>query len=50
MLALSGGLKMKLIIDSRENSELSKLIETKANKMGILNEKKWLEVGDYVHS
>ena len=39
---------MKLIIDSRENSELSKLIETKANKLGILNEKKWLEVGDYV--
>jgi Fanconi anemia group M protein len=48
MLALSGGLKMKLIIDSRENSTLCKLIERKANNMGVLNEKKWLEVGDYV--
>ena len=48
MLALPGGVKMKLIIDSRENSELAKLIEQRANKMGIVNEKKWLEVGDYV--
>ena len=39
---------MKLIIDSRENSTLSRLVEKKANGMGILNEKKWLEVGDYV--
>jgi len=39
---------MKLIIDSRENSELSKLIEKKANSVGVLNEKKWIEVGDYV--
>ena len=39
---------MKLIIDSRENSTLGKLIERKANKMGIQTEKKWLEVGDYV--
>jgi len=39
---------MKLIIDSRENSTLCKLIERKANSMGVLNEKKWLEVGDYV--
>ena len=48
MLALPGDLKMKLIIDSRENSKLAKLIENKANKMGIENEKKWLEVGDYI--
>ena len=39
---------MKLIIDSRENSELAKQIEKKANSVGVLNEKKWLEVGDYV--
>jgi len=39
---------MKLFIDSRENSTLCKLIERKANNMGVLNEKKWLEVGDYV--
>ena len=39
---------MKLFIDSRENSTLCKLIERKANSMGVLNEKKWLEVGDYV--
>jgi Fanconi anemia group M protein len=48
MLALSGGLKMRLIIDSRENSELCKLIERKANQVGLLSEKKWIEVGDYV--
>ena len=48
MLALSGGLKMKLIIDSRENSMLANLIEIEANKMAIGHEKKWLEVGDYV--
>ena len=39
---------MKLIIDSRENSTLGKLIERRANKMGIQTEKKWLEVGDYI--
>ena len=39
---------MKLIIDSRENSTLARLIEVQANKMGIENEKRWLEVGDYV--
>ena len=37
-----------LLIDSRENSDLAKLIITKANRMNIQNEKKWLEVGDYV--
>ena len=37
-----------LIIDSRENSKLSKLIIKRANKKNIPNEKKWLEIGDYV--
>tara|TARA_R100000008_G_scaffold31259_2_gene17449 strand:+ start:3102 stop:3782 length:681 start_codon:yes stop_codon:yes gene_type:complete len=37
-----------LIIDSREKSNLSKLIINRANKKNIPNEKKWLEVGDYV--
>ena len=39
---------MKLFIDSRENSKLGDMVTVQANKMGILNEKKWLEVGDYV--
>jgi ERCC4-type nuclease len=37
-----------LIIDSRENSNLSKLIIKRANKKSIPTEKKWLEIGDYV--
>tara|TARA_R110000824_G_scaffold64747_2_gene169083 strand:+ start:56 stop:754 length:699 start_codon:yes stop_codon:yes gene_type:complete len=37
-----------LLIDSRENSTLSKLIEQKANRMNIQNKKQWLEVGDYI--
>tara|TARA_R100000234_G_scaffold116000_1_gene92569 strand:- start:2646 stop:3350 length:705 start_codon:yes stop_codon:yes gene_type:complete len=41
-------MKMKLFIDSRENSKLGDMVTVQANKMGILNEKKWLEVGDYV--
>jgi len=48
MLEIPGGIKMKLIIDSRENSTLAKLIEQKATRMGIKKEKKWLEVGDYI--
>ena len=35
---------MKLIIDSRENSNFSKLIEQKANKMGVLNKKQAITV------
>ena len=41
-------MSMKLIIDSRENSELLLEVEQKAKKMNILTEKKWIEVGDYV--
>tara|TARA_R110002020_G_scaffold186810_2_gene384901 strand:+ start:234 stop:926 length:693 start_codon:yes stop_codon:yes gene_type:complete len=37
-----------LLIDSRENSKLSELIEKKANQSNIQNKKQWLEVGDYV--
>jgi len=39
---------MKLIIDSRETSGLTKEVETKAAKLNLITEKKWLEVGDYV--
>jgi len=38
----------KLLIDSRENSDLAELVETHAQKMNIPYEKKWLEIGDYV--
>jgi ERCC4-type nuclease len=37
-----------LIIDSRENSKLSKLVEQKAKAIRIPCEKKWIEIGDYV--
>ena len=39
---------MKLIIDSRETSGLTKEVESKAAKLNLITEKKWLEVGDYV--
>ncbi len=39
---------MALIIDDREKSTFSKIIEEKAAKMGVLTERKRLEVGDYV--
>jgi len=38
-----------LIIDSRENSKLSKLVMQKAKALKIPNEKKWIEIGDYVY-
>ena len=38
-----------LIIDSRENSKLSELVEKKAKALQIPTEKKWIEIGDYVY-
>tara|TARA_R100000734_G_scaffold19049_2_gene17713 strand:+ start:164 stop:853 length:690 start_codon:yes stop_codon:yes gene_type:complete len=38
-----------LIIDSRENSNLSRLVINKAKGMRISHEKKWIEIGDYVY-
>lgn len=37
-----------LVIDSRENSKLSKLVEQRAKALQIKYEKKWIEIGDYV--
>jgi ERCC4-type nuclease len=37
-----------IIIDSRENSQLSRTLETIAKKAKIKTEKKWLEIGDYI--
>ena len=37
-----------LVIDSRENSKLSKLVVQKAKALKIQHEVKWLEIGDYV--
>ena len=39
---------MKLIIDSRENSDFSSEVIRKANRINIANKKEFLEVGDYV--
>ena len=39
---------MKLIIDSRETSDLTREVESKAAKLNLVTEKKWIEVGDYV--
>jgi len=47
-LEISGGVKMKLIIDSREKSDFSSEVIRKANRINILNKKEFLEVGDYV--
>ena len=41
-----GGFLM-LIVDSRENSRLSKLVMQKAKALRIPCEKKWIEIGDY---
>jgi len=38
----------KLIIDSRENSDLTERVIEKATEYNIQYEKKWLEVGDYI--
>tara|TARA_R100000734_G_C3272155_1_gene67883 strand:- start:19 stop:708 length:690 start_codon:yes stop_codon:yes gene_type:complete len=37
-----------LVIDSRENSKLSKLVIQKAEAIRIPYDKKWIEIGDYV--
>tara|TARA_R100001015_G_C4634188_1_gene200242 strand:+ start:1171 stop:1848 length:678 start_codon:yes stop_codon:yes gene_type:complete len=37
-----------IIIDSREDSQLSRTLETIAKKAKIKTEKKWLEIGDYI--
>ena len=37
-----------IIIDSREDSQLSRAVETIAERKKIETEKKWLEIGDYV--
>ena len=37
-----------LVIDSRENSRLSKLVMQKAKAIRIPCEKRWIEIGDYV--
>jgi len=37
----------KLKIDSREDSELSELVETYCNELNIPYEKEWLDIGDY---
>ena len=39
---------MKLKIDSRENSELTKQVLEKASELNIQTEKQWLDIGDYV--
>tara|TARA_R110000744_G_scaffold145082_3_gene257281 strand:- start:420 stop:1103 length:684 start_codon:yes stop_codon:yes gene_type:complete len=38
----------KLIIDSRENSDLYRAVKSEAIKLNLMTEKQWLEVGDYV--
>ena len=38
-----------LIIDSRENSKLSKLVVQKAKALKVEYEVKWIEIGDYVY-
>ena len=39
---------MMLIIDSREKSKLSDMVEKKAKSLNIKMERKWIEIGDYV--
>lgn len=39
---------MKLLIDSRENSELTERVIEKAQSLNVPFEKQWLEIGDYV--
>ena len=38
----------KLVIDSRENSEFYNDVIKECIKLNIMNEKQWLEIGDYV--
>ena len=37
----------KLIIDSRESSNLYEYVESEAHRLVIMTEKQWLDVGDY---
>jgi Fanconi anemia group M protein len=39
---------MKLIIDSRENSDLTKAVKHECIRLNIMTEKQWIEIGDYV--
>jgi len=39
---------MKLVIDSREHSELTDFVIEECNSLNIQHEKQWLEVGDYI--
>jgi len=39
----------KLIIDSREKSDLCAYVESEASRLNIPNEKQWIEIGDYVY-
>lgn len=38
-----------LIIDSREKSKLSDLVEKKAKAISVPTERRWIEIGDYVY-
>ena len=38
----------KLIIDSRENSDLTKAVKHECIRLNIMTEKQWIEIGDYV--
>ena len=38
-----------LVIDTRETSTLADLVIKKANALNIPNEKRWIEIGDYVY-
>ena len=40
---------MKLKIDSRENSELTKQVLEKASELNIQTEKEWLDTVSYTH-
>ena len=40
----------KLIIDSRESSNLYEYVVSEASSLNIPTEKQWLEIGDYVYS
>ena len=39
----------KLIIDSREKSDLCAYVESEASRLNIPSEKQWIEIGDYVY-
>jgi ERCC4-type nuclease len=39
----------KLIIDSREKSDLCAYVESEASRLNIPCEKQWIEIGDYVY-